>query len=351
MKISVIIPIYNVEKYLHRCIESVLAQTFTDFELILVDDGSLDDCGRICDEYAKIDNRIFTIHKENGGVSKARNIALDFATGEYICFCDSDDYIQKDYLETLYNALIETKSDCVSCNCTIIGDFSEKGKLTCKSQEYCIETSSKKEDFFKSCLSHEILIWAMWGRIFKKSIIDKNQIRVCETCADFAEDLGFFLMYHSHCDKIVHINYAGYYYYQRNDSMMAKTAREVKLNALNEVSYAYYNHINKYKSLSFIVQEYPVLHFWIMNNQYQRIIEAKSYGMVSAECKKIVRKKWYNKMISNFIFCCKEPIVLHGKNLTFDYKNFCFYTLHKNYKLFCILSGLYYKTKRNKKND
>jgi hypothetical protein len=232
-----------------------------------------------------------------------------------------------------------------------VDDVGKKKIWTWKSQEYILINPLEKEVFIKDIVLKNKIIWAMWGRIFKKSIIDENSIRVCETCENFAEDLGFFMMYYLHCDKAVHIDYAGYYYYQRNDSMMAKTAREVKLNALNEVSYAYYNHINKYKSLSFIVQEYPVLHFWIMNNQYQRIIEAKSYGMVSAECKKIVRKKWYNKMISNFIFCFKEPIVLHGKNLTFDYKNFCFYTLHKNYKLFCILSGLYYKTKRNKKND
>ena len=95
-KISVIVPVYNVEQYLPRCIDSILAQTFTDFELLLIDDGSTDNSGKICDEYAKKkDTKIRVWHKENGGVSSARNMGLDFAKGEYIQFIDSDDFIEK----------------------------------------------------------------------------------------------------------------------------------------------------------------------------------------------------------------------------------------------------------------
>ena len=104
MIISVIVPVYKVEKYIHRCIDSILAQTFTDFELILVDDGSPDCCGSICDEYAKKDSRVTVIHKKNGGLSDARNAGLDFAMGDYILFVDSDDYIDADLLEQTYSA-------------------------------------------------------------------------------------------------------------------------------------------------------------------------------------------------------------------------------------------------------
>ena len=100
LKISVIVPIYNVENYIHRCIDSILAQTFTDFELILVDDGSPDNCGKICDEYAKKDSRINVIHKENGGLSSARNAGLDIASGDYIVFVDSDDYVEKEIADS-----------------------------------------------------------------------------------------------------------------------------------------------------------------------------------------------------------------------------------------------------------
>ena len=100
MMISVIVPVYKVEKYLHRCVDGILSQSFTDFKLILVDDGSPDDCGKICDDYAKKDNRISVIHKENGGLSSARNAGLDWvfanSKSEYVTFIDSDDWVDTD---------------------------------------------------------------------------------------------------------------------------------------------------------------------------------------------------------------------------------------------------------------
>lgn len=116
MKVSVIVPIYNVEKYLKRCIDSILSQTFTDFELILVDDGSPDKCGEICDVYARGDTRIKVLHLENGGVSNARNKALDVAQGKYITFCDGDDSWKPFLLEKAYNTMEEYGVDCVLYN-------------------------------------------------------------------------------------------------------------------------------------------------------------------------------------------------------------------------------------------
>lgn len=348
--ISVIVPVYNVEKYLRRCVDSILAQTFTDFELILVDDGSPDNCGKICDEYANKDGRVHVIHKKNSGVSNSRNVALDVATGQYVCFCDSDDYVKNDYLETLLNTLVATNSDCVSCNCTLVNDMEENRVLNWNVAEYQLDDTTKKQQFIKDVVLKNKIIWAMWCRIFKKSIIDDYNIRVCESCENFAEDLGFFLMYYVHCEKAVHIDYAGYYYYQRSDSMMATTVDDVKLNALNEVSYAFYNHLSEYKTLSLIVRNYSSIHFWIMNNQYQRVVGVTDYRRISGECRKIVRKKWYNKMIRKFVFGYKEPIILYGKDMTFTYKNFCLYTIHMRYKLFCILDVFCYKFLHRRKD-
>jgi len=114
-KISCIVPVYNVEKYLHCCIDSILSQTFTDFELILVDDGSPDNSPAICDEYARKDNRIKVIHQKNAGVSVARNSGMDIMQGDYYCFIDSDDWITTDYLEKLYNTAKEENADLVVC--------------------------------------------------------------------------------------------------------------------------------------------------------------------------------------------------------------------------------------------
>ena len=112
-QVSIIVPVYEVEKYIRKCIESIQAQTFSDFELILVDDGSKDASGRICDEYAKKDKRIRVIHKENKGVSAARNDGIKDSMGEYICFIDADDWIEKTMLESCINNIIETDSDAV----------------------------------------------------------------------------------------------------------------------------------------------------------------------------------------------------------------------------------------------
>ena len=114
-KISVIIPVFKVEEYLDECVESVITQTYNNLEIILVDDGSPDNCPDICDEWAKKDNRIKVIHKQNGGLSDARNAGLDIVSGEYIVFVDSDDYIMPDMVEKLYTAIIREKADIAAC--------------------------------------------------------------------------------------------------------------------------------------------------------------------------------------------------------------------------------------------
>ena len=116
VKVSVIVPIYNVEEYINKCIDSILNQTFREFELILVDDGSTDNSGNICDTYKSIDNRVRVIHKDNGGLSDARNFGIEAATGEFLYFIDGDDFIHEDTLESMYNSIMKTNSDISVCN-------------------------------------------------------------------------------------------------------------------------------------------------------------------------------------------------------------------------------------------
>ena len=115
-KVSVIVPVYKVEKYLNRCVDSILSQTFKDFEIILVDDGSPDRCGDICEEYAKKNNKVKVLHKKNGGLSDARNAGLNMATGKYIVFVDSDDYIDSNMIDILYKRIVDTSADMAICN-------------------------------------------------------------------------------------------------------------------------------------------------------------------------------------------------------------------------------------------
>ena len=147
MKLSIIVPIYNVEPYLRKCIDSILAQTFTDFECILVDDGSPDNCPTICDEYAKKDSRIRVIHKENGGLSDARNAGLDIAQGEYIGFVDSDDYI----LEDMYSQMI-LKMDLYHADIVVCGieNIDENGNILENWQNLCGDSVYEKEEYINN---------------------------------------------------------------------------------------------------------------------------------------------------------------------------------------------------------
>ena len=114
-QISVIIPVYKVEQFLGDCIKSILSQTFSNYEIILVDDGSPDNSGKLCDEFAAGDSRIKVVHKENGGVSSARNKGIEIAEGEWICFVDSDDWVEPDYLEVMFKTAIENNADVSVC--------------------------------------------------------------------------------------------------------------------------------------------------------------------------------------------------------------------------------------------
>lgn len=121
-KISVIVPIYNVENYMRRCVDSILNQTYTNLEIILVDDESPDNCPLICDKYKQRDNRIKVIHQKNAGLSGARNAGIDIASGEYLAFVDSDDYLAVDFLESLYQAIVTTNSDIAMCKYEYVKD-------------------------------------------------------------------------------------------------------------------------------------------------------------------------------------------------------------------------------------
>lgn len=154
---SIIVPVYNTESFIRRCIDSILAQTFNDFELILVDDGSTDNSGRICDEYAVKDKRIKVIHQNNQGVSSARKTGLNTATGEYITFVDSDDILMRDCIETFVKTSVENPDSEI-----IIGNIQNF-----KSEHIDISTYRKK------CINRGIYP-APWGKLFKRKIFDNN---------------------------------------------------------------------------------------------------------------------------------------------------------------------------------
>lgn len=209
-KISVIVPVYNAERWLRRCIDSILAQTYSDFELLLIDDGSTDGSGAICDEYAALDARIRPFHKSNGGVSSARNLGLDNALGEWICFIDSDDWMCKAHLEDLIKyPQYDFRANEYRCN---NGEFShesliDNNYLTVTDVGGCIAS------FFNEHFRMP------WGKRYCSKIIKKYNI-FFNTDITIGEDLLFNLEYLKHIDSISTSSYVGIIYFRNNETSL-----------------------------------------------------------------------------------------------------------------------------------
>ena len=209
--ISIIIPVYKVEKYLEKCIQSVIKQTYENLQIILVDDGSPDNCGKICDEYAKKDHRIEVIHKSNGGLSDARNKGLEIAKGEYIGFVDSDDYIEADMYEVLYNLLKQYNADVSICNFYTVS----QGKIAIKNVDSGIKEYTRIEILKEILLDNNIQSYA-WNKLYKKELFDEIKYPVGKKY----EDIGttFYLL--EKCNKVVVTGKPEYYYINRQDSIV-----------------------------------------------------------------------------------------------------------------------------------
>lgn len=216
-KISVIIPAYNVERYLSRCLNSVLSQTFKDFEIVVVNDGSSDRTGEICDEYASVDKRIRIVHKENEGVSIARNIGIENAQGEWCCFIDSDDWVESQYLE---NFDIDNNSDSQLIMQSFVID-NEIKKITTKVllPDVVFKEPSSVVDFLERLPGvHNGFIW---HRLFRLDIIKNRKLNFPQGFS-FAEDGWFFLDYMQTVKKIVSSSKIGNHYIIRNGSLTSK---------------------------------------------------------------------------------------------------------------------------------
>lgn len=204
--ISIITPVYNAEQYLHRCIDSILAQSYTDFELLLIDDGSKDASGAICDEYAAKDTRVRVFHKENGGVSSARNIGLDNAQGEYITFCDADDYVTPDWLAAYGEAIAKNVDLAIQGYYAIDGDNTvEKNFSSCQG-----DTIEAKRQLITSLMSQGMYGY-LWVKLFRRAIIEEHAIRF-DTQSTFREDEQFFSKCLEYTSSFIYTDRLGYYY-------------------------------------------------------------------------------------------------------------------------------------------
>ncbi len=218
MKVSLIVPVYNAEKYLRRCVDSVLNQEYMDFELLLVDDGSKDASGDICDEYAKKDERVRVIHKENSGVSDSRNLAISAARGEYLQFLDSDDWITGDATRLLVKEAAEHQCDLVIADFYRVvgerlapkGDIDEDGVLT--RDEYAAHMMENPADFYYGVL---------WNKLYRRDIVEKHGLRM-DSAISWCEDFMFNLEYIRYVERVYVLRAPIYYYVKTKGSLVSQ---------------------------------------------------------------------------------------------------------------------------------
>lgn len=280
-KISVIVPVYNVEQYLPRCIDSILSQTFTDFELLLIDDGSKDASGRICDEYVKQDCRIRVFHKENGGVSSAINLGIEESQGEYIIFVDSDDWLEPSCYSSLMMDNNISDLTFFGCNCW----FNDGGK-TSYAPHSCLSLNKKDIEeclaYLKgNCQRFEYLGYT-WNKLFKKNIIDDYHI-LFEKGLSFREDELFTL------------SYARYVASLRIKSDILYNYRVGNTTGLTYASKSLYDYTTLSKQLDMILPFYNNVK--LLSLEYKSLL---SYLFQIITFKKFLSKSWI-KSVNKYI--------------------------------------------------
>lgn len=221
--ISIIVPVYNVEYYLPRCIESIQKQTYQNLQIILVNDGSTDSSGKICDRLAEKDNRLTVLHKENGGLSSARNYGLAYAKGEFIAFVDSDDYIHPNMYEHMMHVVNTTDVDMVICDFQEVYEDTTSYKSISFENLCCAEPDIvENEDILVQLRTRDVQTVVQWNKLYKKRIFD----HIWYPEGRLHEDVFIIHRELWECEKIAYLTNKYYYYVQRNSSIMhAETKR------------------------------------------------------------------------------------------------------------------------------
>lgn len=253
--ISIIVPVYNVEKYLSKCISSILKQTFSDFELILINDGSTDNSLMICKDFALLDKRIILINKNNNGVSSARNVGLDTATGKYLTFIDGDDFVDINYLEKMYSLLKDDPSaDYVICN------FKRVDTNGCQVGKPLPVYTTKHIDIIDSIECYKYTSGLVWGALYKKEalMIDNKFIRFDTNIHNGEDNLYTFLIF-VNSKRFIRTTDVLYYYLVRSDSAFHKSFSEKNISFLDAQALMLKN------SISFPVIKNYLCNYYISN--------------------------------------------------------------------------------------
>lgn len=309
--VTIIVPIYNVEKYLKECIESIINQTYKNLEIILVNDGSTDDSLKICMDYKEKDKRIVIINKINGGLSDARNKGIDAANGKYICFVDSDDYISSTYVELLYNEARKNNTDIVLCGIKNVND--EKKILS----EYGYKKNivkSGKELLFDYYQENGVEVIVAWNKLYKRELFNTYRYNVGKIHED--EFLTYKILYN--LDKVSIISDKLYYYRKNDTSIVNKKFNLKRLDLIealeNRMTFFKENSENKLYILT------VELYVWVLKDFY---VKTKRYIDNSKNIQNNIIKK-YKKIKKQFL---KSKEITKIKKI----KYLCFYIFYDVY--------------------
>jgi glycosyltransferase involved in cell wall biosynthesis len=240
--VSIIVPVYNAQDFLERCVDSILQQEYTNFELLLLDDGSTDRSPEICDRYAEADKRVRVIHKENSGVSATRNLALDSAKGKYLQFVDSDDWIAADATRLFVQTAEEYACDMVICDFyRVVGErVSHKGDIKAKGvlsiEEFAGYMMEDPADFYYGVL---------WNKFYRNDIIKKHNLRM-DNSISWCEDFMFNLEYLRYAEHVCPIHNPLYYYVKRKGSLVSQGLSLSKTIKMKRDVFSYYNNFYKH---------------------------------------------------------------------------------------------------------
>ena len=326
--ISVIVPVYNVEEYIRECLDSIINQTYKKLEIILVDDGSTDKSGEICEEYRAKDNRIKVIHQENAGLSDARNAGIEIAVGNYIQFIDSDDYIDDDMIETLYNLIIENDADISMCSNYILKDGIKS--CECSNKKYIYD----RREALKEILIDETVRSYSWNKLAKKELFDEIRFPSKRVFEDVLTTPKLF----EKSNKVVFLDTPKYYYRQRNGSILNKQTKQLRLQYINAAmeinqfikekepsleNYCAYNvahiTIKTFNDIGFFSM-YDLLDEEIIKNLYEetrKIFENKEYEKLIVENSNYVKKLHFYYLLAD-----KEGYIKNNKRLPVIYPEY-----------------------------
>lgn len=239
--ISVIVPVYKVEPYLDRCVESIVNQTYKDLEIILVDDGSPDNCPAMCDAWAEKDSRIKVIHKENGGLSDARNVGMSLASGELMGFVDSDDWISPDMYQLLYHRMLESDSDISACGVEMVFEDGSSSRMLTKLGECVLST----EDAMRAIIEESWLKQPVWHKLYRRETIQNIPFPV----GKYHEDVFWSYQAVGSAKSVSVFDTPCYFYTQRSESIMGEGYSLKRLDSLEA----------KQERLAFVMAHFPEL--------------------------------------------------------------------------------------------